>query len=599
MSDLDTSLNAAFEAYNNHAFDTAEDLVREVLTVSPANGDGLYLLGLIAYRAGALEPAEKLLYDAVKLYPDQENYALALASVLQKEGRLDEALSFYVKYPQNAEAVAQEGYIYLQKGQNDFAASAFKKALSLNQKCLTALIGQALVLRKTGQNTRALDMLQKAGRAGGSAELNYQLSVQNRLCGNSEAALRFIEQALAQERLASFYNEKGLVLEDLNKFEEAKAAYEAAIQINQYAPDSFANLGNLFLKNKEYRTAEDYYKKALALDESFLNAHHNLAVSLCEQGRKAEGLEHYREALLIDKTHIPSLYNLAMVLEETGDYAEAAGLYFNILALKAKPEALEFRISAALTGLYAQGKEAQKEAIRFAKGWIKHFPDSFVARHTLNALAGELNDKESVFEYTRELYDAFAATYEEKMAKLQAAALTKVLDFLNARPEENLKNVLDLACGTGLLGRGLSKPFQQLIGVDFSAEMLKKAAQKQVYTKLKRADIFDFLKTDTGLYQYIAAVELTGCLPDVAPLVQLVKEKLASKGVFIFSIENTAAGKKELSFQGRYLYQPRYVEKLLKENHFSIIQQTETALRKEGTGENYALGTIFAAMSEN
>lgn len=593
MSDLENSLNTAFEAYNNHCFDMAEELAREVLTVSPTNGDALYLLGLIAYRAGALEPAEKLLYDAVKLYPKQENYALALASILQKEGRLDEALSFYSKYPQNAAAVAQEGYIYLQKGQNDFALSAFQKALSLDQTCLTAWIGEALVFRKEGRHTEALDQLEKAQEIGSSAELDYQLSVQNRFCQNVRKALQYINSALTKEQPAAFYNEKGLILEKLNDFSGAKEAYETAVRVNQYAPDSFANLGNLYLQQKEYRLAEDYYKKALALDETFLNAHHNLAVALCAQGRKAEGLEHYREALLIDKTHIPSLYNLAMVLEETGDYEEAAGLYFNILALKAQPPAVEFRIESTLAALYEQKKEAQKEAIRFAKGWVKHFPNSIVAWHTLNAFTHQTEDSKTAAAYAKALYEAFADTYEEKMKDLKAAALNETLDYLNALPEKSLGSVLDLGCGTGLFGAGLSKPFEKLIGVDFSKEMLQKAEQKNVYSALTEKEVLTFLKTDKGSYQYIVAIELSGYLPELESFISLVRERIAPRGLFIFSIENSALAKSELSPQGRYLYAPKAVEKLLKENNFQVEETKELALRKEGVGDKYASGTLF------
>ena len=595
MNDLENSLNTAFEAYNNHCFEMAEELAREVLTVTPTNGDALYLLGLIAYRAGALEPAEKLLYDAVKLYPKQENYALALGSILQKEGRLDEALSFYSKYPQNAAAVAQEGYIYLQKGQNDFALSAFQKARTLDPSCLSAFIGQALVLRKEGRHTEALDQLEKAQEAGNSAELDYQLSVQNRLCQNEKKALHYINLALTKEQPAAFYNEKGLILEKLNDLTGAEEAYETAVQVNQYAPDSFANLGNLCLRQKKYRLAEDYYKKALALDESFLNAHHNLAVALCAQGRKAEGLEHYREALLIDKTHIPSLYNLAMVLEETGDYEEAAGLYFNILALKAQPKALEFRIESTLAALYEQNKEAQKEAIRFAKGWVKHFPNSIVAKHTLKALTHQSEDDETAAAYAKALYEVFADTYEEKMKDLKATALNEVLDYFKTLPDECLGYVLDLGCGTGLFGAGLSKPFEKLIGVDFSKEMLQKAEQKNVYSQLTEKEVTAFLKTDTLQYHYIIAVELSGYLPSLENFISLVRERMTTNGLFIFSIENTTTAKNELSERGRYLYAPKAVEKLMKENNFQVVQTKELALRKEGVGETYAAGTLFMA----
>ena len=597
MSNIEFSLDTAFQAYNNHQFDMAEDLVREVLTISPTNGDALYLLGLIAYRSGALEPAEKLLYDAVKLYPQHENYALALASVLQKAGRLDEALSFYVKYPENASALAQTGYVYLQKGQNDFALSAFKKSLEKNEYCLPALIGKALILRQEGQHLEALQALQEIYKIGTDAELEYQLSVQYRLCGQCENALTHIDKALSMEQTASFLNEKGLILEGLKQYDNAQTVYEDAIRFNPYAPDSFANLGNLHLKNENFRRAEDYYKKALALDDDFLNAHHNLAIALCKQGREAEGLEHYRSALLINKNHIPSLYNLAMILEENGDFSEAAGLYFNILSLKANPPFIEFRIADTLAGLYQSGKKEKKEALNFAKGWVKHFPESQIAEHTLNALTHQLKDKSLILPYAKALYDSFADTYDEKMAELEARALQQVVHYFNQKETNDLGDILDLACGTGSLALRILKKYN-MTGVDISEPMLAKAREKRRYKALHQSDVVSFLKSDNQKYDYIVAVELTGYLSEIEEFIRLCKAHLKPNGTFIISIENAQSDKIYLSEQGRYLYLPAYVLDVLSSNGLTV-QSESIRLRKEGFGNSYAEGTLcYATLSE-
>lgn len=593
MSNIEFSLDTAFQAYNNHQFDMAEDLVREVLTISPTNGDALYLLGLIAYRSGALEPAEKLLYDAVKLYPQHENYALALASVLQKAGRLDEALSFYVKYPENASALAQTGYVYLQKGQNDFALSAFKKSLEKNEYCLPALIGKALILRQEGQHFDALQALQEIYKIGTDAELEYQLSVQYRLCGQCENALTHIDKALSMEQTASFLNEKGLILEGLKQYDKAQTVYEDAIRFNPYAPDSFANLGNLHLKNENFRRAEDYYKKALALDDDFLNAHHNLAIALCKQGREAEGLEHYRSALLINKNHIPSLYNLAMILEENGDFSEAAGLYFNILSLKANPPFIEFRIADTLAGLYQSGKKEKKEALNFAKGWVKHFPESQIAEHTLNALTHQLKDKSLILPYAKALYDSFADMYDEKMAELEARALQQVVHYFNQKETDDLGDILDLACGTGSLALRILKKYN-MTGVDISEPMLAKAREKRRYKALHQSDVVSFLKSDNQKYDYIVAVELTGYLSEIEEFIRLCKAHLKPNGTFIISIENAQSDKIYLSEQGRYLYLPAYVLDVLSSNGLTV-QSESIHLRKEGFGNAYAEGTLYYA----
>ena len=148
MNEIDALLDTAFAHYNQGDFETAEEIGRRVLSIEPSHGDGLYLLGLIAFQSGALEPASDLLYQAVKLYPNQDNYALALASVLHRLGRLDEALSFYEKYQNNPAVLAQMGFIYASKGQTEWATSAFHKALELDKTNAEAVVGLAAILQR-------------------------------------------------------------------------------------------------------------------------------------------------------------------------------------------------------------------------------------------------------------------------------------------------------------------------------------------------------------------------------------------------------------------------------------------------------------------
>ncbi len=590
MTHIDTTLDTAFHAYNQNDFETAEEMVREVLTISPSNGDALYLLGLIAYRSNALEPAEKLLYEAVKLYPDSQQYALALAGVLQKDGRLDEALSFYEKYKTNPLVLSQIGYVYLQKGQNDFAKSAFEETLKQDASCLNALIGLALIERQKENHHQALSILNQVNQVEhNNTELYYQLAVQNRLCGYDKEALNWITKALKLYKTASFLNEKGLILENLELYDTAQKTYEEAIELDSYAPDSFANLANLYLRQENYRRAEEYYKKALALDLDFLQAHHNLAIALCKQDRKAEGLEHYRSVLLINPHHISSLYNLAMILEEMGEYSEAAGIYFNILTLKAHPELIDFRIANTLSCLAEQGKKGYKEALNFAKGWVKHFSDNGVAQHVLNSLIHNRTDKTSLNQYVQTLFDSFASTYDDTMEHLEASVLNEAIHVINNLPRQDFKNVLDLACGTGKFGMLFNQPTQQLVGVDISEKMLAIACQRNVYTQLVQQDVHIYLEETDEIFDLIIGIELTNYLPELERLIKGVSYRLSDTGYFLLSIEKSEKEDIWLSLQGRYQYREAYVRSLLSIHGLNATQSFEIDLRKEGHGTQKGL----------
>ncbi len=584
MNNTDALLDSAFAAFNAGRFAEAEELCRKVLTLVPAQGDALYLLGLIAYQAGSLEPAEKLLYEAVKLYPEQTNYTHLLAFVLQKQGRLDEALSFYEKDKENPVVLAQIGMIYLQKNQTDFAKTAFDKALETNGATAEALIGYGLIARQNGQGAQAVDYFKQAGTV---PEALYQLAVQYRLNGENQDALKAIKKAVEAQPLASFYNEQGLILERLGELDDALEAYNNAIRLDGYAPDAFTNQGNIYNKMGLPVQAEDSYKRALSLDNRFLEAHHNLASLLYRAGRKTESLEHYREVLILDPTHISGLYNLAVILEENGDWDEALGLYFNILSLKAHPHDIDFRIESCLTELFKINK---KEALKFAKGWVKHFPDNVVAQHTFKTLTGETETVAEASRYAREFYEHFAETYDEKMAELESNVLDAIVRLI---PEKDFKKVLDLACGTGALSDKLKYNFNIFFGVDIAQNMLNKAADKKKYTKLCRADALEFLRTNKTKFDLIVASELVCYLPSVAPLFEQVATHLPKNGVFVFSVESCDKSDIETHPSGRYIYRQSYIEKQLTAAGLKVIDTVSLNLRREGAG--YAKGFVVLA----
>ncbi len=588
MSSLDAMLDRAFDAYNQKDYDEAEDFARQVLAISPVQGDGLYLLGLIAIQKGAYEPAEKLLYQAVQLYSDNKQYKLSLGFVLEKQGRLDEALSFYEPYKDDAFVLAEIGFIYLQKGQADFAKSAFDKSLTLNKSVLTAYIGKALILRRQNLFQESLNKLEEALSYGQSAELYYQLAQAYRLIEKFKPALSCIEKALKIEEVASFYNEKGLIEEAQGFYESAKISYEMAIEKNAYLADAYFNLGNIYLKEKNFKKAEDAYKRALGVDKDFLNAHHNLALVLYEEKRLTEALEHLRSVIILNPNHTSSLYNLAIILEEIGDYSEAAGLYFNLLVQNKEISDLDFRIQNVLTHLVKGDKKDKKQALSFAKGWIKSFPNSVVAKYTNASLTGQKVTEELSKSYAEIFYDAFASSYDKEMKKLQATVLDNITGIIE---KGKINNVLDLGCGTGALSVYLKK-FKTLVGVDISKKMLLKAQEKEEYTRLVHQDIISFLKNEKDQYDLIVASDVTGYFSNIELFLSLVLERLTDKGSFLFTIElGESDDNVSLLENARFVYKEEFVSKLLLEKGFDIQEKNKIPLRKEGIG--FAQGVLY------
>lgn len=589
MSSLETLLDAAFDAYNQGEFEHAETLARDVLNAEPAHGDALYLLGLIAYRAGALDPAADLLYQAVKLYPDTPSYQLTLASVLQKQGRLDEALSYYDRFPDHPMGRVQAGFIYLLKNQISFAESAFQKALSLQPDLPEAELGLAQCDIQVGRFSDAVARLEKLTDETPLPDALVCLASLYRRLNRTEEALSAVNRGLAITDNASFEVEKGLILEQSGQPKEALKAYRRAVDLDPYRSDVWANLGNVYHKLNDVAKAEDAYKRALQQDLNYPEAHHNLAVLLYEQSRMTEALEHYRAILSRHPDYLPSLYNLAVIQEENGDEVEALGLYFNVLSRKGMFPDLDWRIANTLTTLFRKGRKEKKQALDFAKGWVKNFPDNPVAVHTYAALSGK-KEKASPLAYTKRLYEDFANTYDERMIRLNAQALSGLVDLI---PSGSYRRVLDLGCGTGAFGRAFQAAGRHIKGVDFSPEMLAFADKTGAYDALVEGEISAFLQSDTNTYDLIVAVEVLGYVADLPALFGAVANRLAPDGVFAFSVETTERGDALLSFNGRYVYAPAYVASCLRAAGLNAVTTQVSPLRREGTA--HAMGQLVIA----
>ena len=77
-------------------------------------------------------------------------------------------------------------------------------------------------------------------------------------------------------------------------------------------------------------------------------------------------------------------------------------------------------------------------------------------------------------------YEALAGCYDQMTGDVNYPAWADFLETLFAREKRPVHTVLDLACGTGTMTFILADRGYELIGVDFSPEMLAVAAEKTV-----------------------------------------------------------------------------------------------------------------------
>ena len=138
---------------------------------------------------------------------------------------------------------------------------------------------------------------------------------------------------------------------------------------------------------------------------------------------------------------------------------------------------------------------------------------------------------------TREIYDAWAASYEAEVAKNGYVTPGRCAAALAGVTEDMSAPVLDFGCGTGLSGLALKLAgFTTIDGVDLSAEMLAQATEKGAYRKT--AQVSGDATLEQGAYPSIAAIGVIGSGAAPISVLDTLMEALPKDGRLVFSFND-------------------------------------------------------------
>lgn len=94
--------------------------------------------------------------------------------------------------------------------------------------------------------------------------------------------------------------EEGRGLHQDGRFEEAKALYEKALEIDPGYLDALNNLGVLYMREKKYEEAREVFEKAIRLKPVYVDPFYNLACTYAIMGQRKEGLAYLKRAVSLD-----------------------------------------------------------------------------------------------------------------------------------------------------------------------------------------------------------------------------------------------------------------------------------------------------------
>lgn len=141
----------------------------------------------------------------------------------------------------------------------------------------------------------------------------------------------------------------------------------------------------------------------------------------------------------------------------------------------------------------------------------------------------------------RELYDAWAETYEAEISENGYATPGRIARALAAHVTDKATPVLDFGCGTGLSGLALGMAgFTVLDGMDPSPEMLRRASEKTIYRNLTQIEISDPAPIAQDSYAVIVAAGVIGPGAGPASTFDILIKALPTSGLLALSLNDHA-----------------------------------------------------------
>lgn len=439
-----------------------------------------------------------------------------------------------------------------------FQSGKFASCLSFCRDIIAGGTASVMILRIAGKSAAALgdpesaicyfrDALNFNNSIG---EIHTELGIELQNLGRlEEAETALLQGARLSPSLMAAHANLGLVRTTLRKFEEAEQAYRTAISIEPNSAILYSNLAKLYIETGRYADAAEVCQQAIQLAPDFAPARHNLASIHRHQGQHGAAAESYREALRLDPGNAQSWSSLGSVLLNLEDLSGARDAYQKALEIE---------------------------------------PDDPDAIHMTASIDGETADAPPDG-YVRSLFDDYARKFENHLTGTLEYRLPEILEtaiksYVASHPDrgERFARLLDLGCGTGLVGKYLHPYAHELVGVDLSPNMLEIADRKGVYTELWENDVLAYLNSAANRsFDLITAADVFIYVGALTDIFQQVARVLQPNGLFVFSTEKLEIGTFEVSLSGRYKHSRAHLEDLANRSGFTLARLEELTIRQE------------------
>ncbi len=344
------------------------------------------------------------------------------------------------------------------------------------------------------------------------------------------------------------------------------------------------------------RTAEAVriLRRGLAEKPDDYRLHDELGTALCELKRYEEAIGSFMAALRFKPDFDEACNKIGRSFASRG-MLEPAVLWFE-RARQLNPATSQclhsFGTALVLLGRLEQAAEVFEQ-------WTHAEPDNPIARHLANAALGSQATTKASAEYVRTLFDGCAARFDGNLSQLQYRGPQLIAGALQQAAEVPAEgwNIVDVGCGTGLVGVHLRPIARRLTGVDLSPGMLNLARQRGIYDELIEADMIEYLRNHSQGIDVLSAADVLTYVGDLSEFFHSAAQALQVGGLIAVAVEALQReGTYRLNPTGRFSHNSHYLRNVMETSGLTVIDLREDVMRCEASRP---VPTLVAAGSKN
>jgi predicted TPR repeat methyltransferase len=509
---------------------------------------------------------------------------LAIALEHHRAGRLRQAAVGYRalidRDPNHAEALHWMGVLALQAGRPAAAVPLLEQAATLRPGDAAFAHNLATAHLQAGQYDEAVRAFERTIKlvpdraetlvAWGLAHLA------RRGAGDAQAAAFALRQARAAGMdSAELHRYLGLALLASDQPRDAVQAFATAAERNAFDPGAWHALALAQRAAGEDKEVRKSLNKALEIDPNNPRAWHALARVDLDAGNAQIAAGHLKKATRFDPGFAQAWQDLGRVHQQLHQHAEALGAFKQAVRAGRNKRPGGPRPFDTLSPADLEAAERRLTDERLIE---KH--------HALAANAAIFSPTEVPRDAITNLFDKYAQTFDQHLRGALRYGVPELLAEAVAAArdpdDEALVDILDLGCGTGLIGPLLRPIAATLAGVDLSPAMIEKSRERGCYDLLHAGDMLAALRQSPGSFDLLVAADSLLYTGDLSPIFEAAHGALRPGGVFAFTVEAGAGDRYHLHQKTlRYTHSRPYMEHLGKIHGYETVTFETVTLRHE------------------